>query len=75
MAGRRIWFGATRSATRSARAPRALGTSWFALAIERGLTAEEKAPLTKVIPLLRHVTGCQARSAPPRFRESRETAS
>jgi hypothetical protein len=75
MAGRRIWFGATPLGHEERQGTVGARHSWLALAIERGLTAEEKAPLTKVIPLLRHVTGCRARSAPPRFRESRETAS
>jgi hypothetical protein len=43
--------------------------SWLALAIEHGLTAEEKASRPKVIQLLGHVTDCQIRSAPPRFQE------
>ena len=36
--------------------PWALGDSWLALAIEHGLTAEEKASIPKVIQLLDHLT-------------------
>jgi DNA-binding MarR family transcriptional regulator len=49
--------------------------SWLALAIEHGLTAEEKASIPKVIQLLDHLTDCQVRSVPPRFRENRESVS